>query len=82
MFLKTTTSPWPPSQNARPTCFGLSGFLMSRMLKPSQFPWMANFPWNAMSVWMSGFPIAGLSRLAGSRMWPRGTRFGVCGSVV
>ena len=68
MFLKTTTSPWGPLQNARPTCVGLSGFLMFRMLKPSQFPWIANLPQKAMSVWMSGFPIAGLRRLAGSKM--------------
>ena len=41
---------------------------MFRMLKPSQFPWIANLPQKAMSVWMSGFPIAGFRRLAGSKM--------------
>ena len=38
---------------------------MLRMLNPSQFPWIASLPQKAMSVWMSGFPIAGLMRLAG-----------------
>jgi hypothetical protein len=82
MSSQTTTSPWSPLQNVREICFGASGCEMSLMLKPSQFPWIASFPQNAMSVWMSGFPTAGLIRLAGSSMCPSGCMFGVRGSVL
>jgi hypothetical protein len=54
---------------------------MSRMLKPSQLPWKASLPQNAMSVWMSGLAIAGFNRLAGSKMCPFGCRFFVRGSL-
>ena len=55
---------------------------MSRMLKPSQLPWNASFPWKAMSVWMSGSAPPKPPSTAGSTMWPSGCIFFVRGSVV
>jgi hypothetical protein len=81
MLFQTVTSPWFPSQNARPTVVGLFESEMSRIENPSQFPWIANLPQNAMSVLMSGFAPPKPPRTAGSSMWPSGVRFSL-GSVV
>ena len=76
----TTTSPWLPSQNVRETCLGLFDERMSRMLKPSQLPWMSRLPQKASSVWMSGFAPPKPPSTAGSKMCPRGSRLSVRGS--
>ena len=80
-FFQTETSPWFPSQKARETVKGLFGSRMFRMLKPSQFPWMANWPQNAMSVLMSSFAPPKPPSTLGSSMWPSGARLKL-GSVV
>ena len=64
-----------------PDLLGVIGVADIPDVEPVPVPLDRELPQNAMSVWTSVFPIAGLVRLAGFLMWPRGTRSGVCGSV-
>ena len=68
----TATSPWFPSQNVRDTVRRIARVdEMSRMLNPSQLPWIARSPRNAMSVLMSGLAPPKPPSTAGSMMWPQ-----------